>query len=331
MSPVDNLMDAAKNKKRRGFKEQLHSLKFLLKNSVTIVGDNREIMYPFVAMVVYNFVVATLSFMGIAFLFFGNVITILMGIAMIGFAILLWVYEFFFFAYQKTRLSWLIYEMLCGRERSFSDARKHTSQLKSQIRKIALLDMLKTWIQSQKSSRGGIMSTIINLAIAGLAKVIDLAKHYMLPAVAIDGLGVRETIEQMKTLKERVPETLVGMFGVDILGNIVIKLIAPVYILIGAIGVALSVAMGWIFPSFMVIDLDGLAIAWPVLLAMLFFIKSISILLSNLTACLKVSYFTTFYTEITHREELTPKLQAELESFLKLEEDANLHEALPTS
>lgn len=336
MSPIDNLAGGNQNQRRRGIKEQFHSLKYLLKNSVTIVGDNKEIVYPFVAMVIYNFVVATLTFAGLSFIFFGHILTVLMGLGMIAFAVLLWAYEFFFFAYQKTRLSWLIYEMLCGRVRTFSDARKRTSNLKSQVRKVAILDMVKTWVKSQKSSRGGILGTIINLALAGLGKVLDLAKFYMLPAVAIDGLHVKETVEQMKTLKERVPETLVGVFGIDILGNIVIKLVAPLYTIIGFVGVVFAVLLGGFLPSFMVFEFSGdggesFAIAWPPLLAMLFLVKSISIVLANAVSCLKVSYFTTFYTELTHREKLSPKLQAELESFLRLEEDAELEEAIPAS
>lgn len=336
MSPIDNLAGHDNRRRRRGIKEQFQSLTYLLKHSVTVVGDNKEIMYPWVAMVIYNFVVATLTYAGISFLFFGHILTILMGMAMIAAAVLLWVYEFFFFAYQKTRLSWLVYEMLCGRERSFSDARERTSTLKSQVRKLAVLDMIKRWVKSQKSSRGGIMGFLINLALAGLGAVLDLAKHYMLPAVAIDGLHVKETAEQMKSLKDRVPETLVGVFGIDILGNVVIKIVGPIYLAIGFFGVVMALLLGGFLPSFMVFEFTGdggesFAIAWPPLVAMLFLVKSISILLANVVACLKVSYFTTFYTELTHRDRLSPKLQAELEGFLRLEDDAQLDEAITAS
>lgn len=320
----------------RGVKEQFQSLVYLLKHSVAVVGDNKEILRPWLLMVVYAFVLACMFYGAVTFILFLHPITIAMGVGLLGLSFLLWLYKFFFFSYQKTRLSWMVHEMLCGDVRSFSEARERTSQLKSQVRKVALIDALKTYISSRKGSGGGgIMGMIVNLLISGLAAVMDLAKHYMLPAVAIDGLHVKETVEQMKSLKDRVPETLMGMFGIDILGHIVIKLIAPVYMLLVLAGMGMAWVMGGFLPDFMVVEMSGpdgdtLALSWVPLVAAMFFGKTVSIFLAQIAACLKVSYFTTFYTEITHRDKLTPKLREELEGFLNLDEDTQLTELLPS-
>ncbi len=317
---------------RRSFGEQFSSLKYLLKNSVTVVNRNREVMYPWVAMMIYSFVTATLFFFGVAAILGGAWI---LALPWLFLSTAMWFYRFFFHSYQKTRLSWLVYETLCGRQRSFMDSRKRTAQLKGSVRKIALLTMIMSYVGSRKSKKGGILGLLFNLLMAGLAKVLDLAKHYLLPSVAVDGLGFKEAAEQMKDLKERVPETLVGLFGVDILGKIAAKIISPLYFIIGVIGVALAWALGDIAPAVFTLEItdvnvegggtiESVTFAWPIILGMLFLCKSISIVVAYAVAALKVSYFTVFYTQITHPDHFAPALRDDMESFLRLEEDVEL-------
>jgi hypothetical protein len=317
---------------RRSFGEQFGSLKYLLKNSVTVVNRNREVMYPWVAMMIYSFVTATLFFCGVAAILGGAWV---LSIPWLMLSTAMWFYRFFFHSYQKTRLSWLVYETLCGRQRTFMDSRKRTAQLKGSVRKIALLTMIMSYVGSRKSKKGGVLGFLFNLLMAGLVKVLDLAKHYLLPSVAVDGLGFREAADQMKDLKERVPETLVGLFGVDILGKIAAKIISPLYIVIGFIGLVLAWALGDIAPAIFTFEItdinvegggtiESVTFAWPIILGMLFLCKSISIVVAYAVAALKVSYFTVFYTQITHPDHFAPALRDDMESFLRLEDEVEL-------
>ncbi len=309
----------------RSFSEQFGNLKYLLQHSVTIIGKNKAIAYPMVAMAVYSFLLTSFFFLAIAF--------ILADIPVLGFLLLLpviffWFLRFIFYVYQKMAMSWLVHQTILGLKRSFGDSQKHAMGLKGQILGIAVVDVVMKYAGSKSKQAGGIVGIVIRLVVAGLAKVWDLARHFLLPSIAIDRHTLKQSVEEMKKLKERVPETLVGVFGIDFVGNIVMKLISPIYFVIILLGLAIGWALGGFLPDIMVLPLDdGLSIAWPPVLAMIFLAKSISILLAYATASVKVIYFTIFYTQLVHGESINPALRDDLKQYLRLEEGVELEKS----
>jgi hypothetical protein len=171
---------------------------------------------------------------------------------------------------------------------------------------------------------------LIRVFIAGLEEVWDLANHYLLPSVAVDKLDITEAIKEMKKLKDRVPESLVGIFGIDFLGKVVRHVTIPAYIILFIISAALGYFGSDFFPSSTItIGGDNVVITFIPIIFALWIGKLFSNFFERTVTGIKVIYFTVFYTKITHPERIREDMQDELVNYLKLdpvEEVDNLEE-----
>lgn len=78
------------------------------------------------------------------------------------------------------------------------------------------------------------------LLLGGIVEIWDLVNHFLLPAFAIDKLSLSDGLAGLKRLKDHVPETLGGVFGIDIMGGVVRTLMTPVY----GFGVIFGIVVG---------------------------------------------------------------------------------------
>ncbi|MFW5927299.1 MAG: hypothetical protein ACOCSR_04535, partial [Wenzhouxiangella sp.] len=198
--------------RKPGFGERLNQLGYLLKHTFTIVGRDPGIIRPWVRMAIYGMVMASIFFVGIAALV---VDASSIGGTLIAIAVALFVYKFFYYTRQELRQSWLTSEALKGEKRSADEAKARVKELAWTARKIALIDMLVAWMVSmaRRSDKAG---RLVKLFMRGVEEVWDLLNHYLLPSAAVDGYGIRDGVGRMGTLKDNVPETLAGVFGIDI-------------------------------------------------------------------------------------------------------------------
>ena len=314
--------------RKPGIGERLGQLAYLLKHTFTIVGRDPGILRPWVRMAIYGMVMATLFFSGI----FAIVVDAGgLGGLLIAASALMFLYKFFYYVRQELRQSWLVSEALQGRTRSADEARARVRELRPTYRRIALIDMLVAWILSmaRKSDKAG---ALVRLLMRGLQEVWDLVNHYLLPSAAVDGYGIREGVGRMKVLKDNVPETLAGVFGIDIAARAVGTIMAPIYFLLvlGAIALGLwvgdSVAafhFGDIREMLGEVDADFLPevmhFSWLPLLIALWIGKLGSVVLERVSTSVKVIYFSIFYMRITHIEDIVPEIRGELDSYLRME------------
>jgi uncharacterized membrane protein YqgA involved in biofilm formation len=130
----------------------------------------------------------------------------------------------------------------------------------------------------------------------------------------------------MKKLKDQVPETLVGVFGIDFLGKVIKKVIGPVYFILILLALGTGVLLGSTLPSqefnFNNPDfpIQSLLFSWIPLVAAIFIGKMFSGFFERMVTSVKVIYFTIFYTKITHPNSIAEDLQEELTNYLKLEQ-----------
>jgi hypothetical protein len=313
-----NLQDFSFQKAKQAFdtlsfQDRMKAMGSLLKHTFTIVGKDEDIMQPWYRMAIYHFLMVSSFFYAVM----SNWYDLPWAPLAAFISFLLFLYKHFYNNRQELRMSWTVYETVIGNDPDYKGAKKHWKQLKSQTRKLAWLDIVMASMRKFKN-QAGFVGAIINMIVAGLQEVWDLANHYLLPSVAIDQLDITPGIKKMKKLKDQVPETLMGVFGLDILGSIVMRTVIPVYIvLIVASGLLGYFGTGY-FPTTTLFDDGNIAFTWVPLVFSIYLGKLFSNLFERTVVGVKVIYFTIFYTKITHPERIAPDLQEELLDYLKL-------------
>lgn len=304
-------------------KERMKAVASLGKNTVTIIGRDKDIITPWIRMLIYNIMMISCVF----YAWLGWWYQLPMEGWAIFLAIILFLYKHFYHNRQEMRLSWTVYETLIGNDPSYAAATAACKKLKSQTRKIAWLDILMAFVRRGKKSGEGFLMKLIRLFISGLEEVWDLVNHYLIPSVAVDHMDIKPAIQTMKKLKERVPESLVGVFGIDFLGTVVRKIVIPIYIVLILISAGMGVWLADYLPSTVIQGSEEptaywftqLSFTWVPLVFALWVGKLFSNILERTVTSIKVIYFTIFYTKITHPERVMEELQDELVDYLTLE------------
>ncbi|NDY94151.1 hypothetical protein [Wenzhouxiangella limi] len=326
--------------RKPGFGERLKQLAYLLKHTFTIVGRDPGIVRPWVRMTIYGLVLTCVFFSAItAFIVGANGI----GTLLLLVSIVLFFYRYFFDTRQELRQSWLVSEALKGEKRSADQAGARVKALAWTARKIALIDMLVAWVMSL-SGKSGKAGALVRLLMRGLEEVWDLVNHYLLPSAAVDGYGIRDSVSRMGTLKDNVPETLAGVFGIDIAARAVGSIMVPIYMVLFVAAVALGLWLGDAVPAFYAGDArelfnnveagflpEEMHFSWLPLLVALWLAKLGGVVLDRLTNSVKVIYFSIFYMRITHAEDIVPEIRGELDSYLRMEAEEPEPVADPSS
>lgn len=305
------------------FKKRMTSVYHLFSNTISVIGRDEDIIKPFIRMVIYNLVMI-LSFFYFVFSFWYDLPLVFLSVVI---AFSLFLYKYFYYSRQEIRMSWIIYDSITGSDPSYKDSVTVSKTLKSQIRKIGWIDIgmaIANNAQKNKSKGGGNM--LIRLVLKGMNEVWDLINHYLIPSVAVDKMDIKPAIQSMKSLKERVPESLAGVFGIDFLGKVVRSVIVPVYLIL----IVLSLAMGLLLSGYLPstefnlsgseLPFDLITISWIPLVGAIFLGKLFSSIFERLVTMVKVVYFTIFYTQITHPEKIAEDLREQLVDYLKLDQ-----------
>ncbi|MCK0163016.1 hypothetical protein [Marinobacter sp. S6332] len=312
--------------------ERFQQIGYLLKNTVTIIGRDTDIVGPFLRTAIYAVVMVTAFFGGIAAIALGAGGT---GTLLLLASLAMFVYKYFYYTRQDMAQSWLVAETVRGRDAVPGDGRKRVRGVKSQARILGWVSMGFAFISSRAANGegGGLSAMVSRVLLSALSEVWDLAKHFLTPAVAIDECGLRDGVERMKSLKNSVPETLVGVFGIDIAGGAAGMLIAPVYVVLVMIAIALGFAVGDAIPAFYAGDMrdmlgastpfwmgdSALSFSWLPLLIALWLSKMLGAILARVVDSAKTIYFTLFYMRITHSDEIAPDIREELDTYLRIE------------
>lgn len=307
-------------------KGRLAQLGYLFMHSFTIVGRDPAIIAPVIRMIVYAAVMTLIFFIGIFLIFYGSGNSTWFLLA----GALMFVYKFFYYNRAGLTLSRLVYETATDKKPTRKSVRKSLAGLGKQVWVLGLLDIASAWVQSRKNKEGGFLSFVLG----GIVGIWDLVSHFLLPAFAIDRLSLKDGIARLKRLKDHVPESLAGVFGINILGGVVGMLMAPAHFFGIVFGVVLGLLLGdqlpdafsagklgeW-FSSMPVGWVIGprTVFSWLPLLILVFLGFFLHAVLARIIDALKVIYFTLFYARITHADDLAPDIRADLDGYLELE------------
>ncbi len=308
---------------KRPFKERMKNTAYLLRNSFTVIGKDEDIKTPIIRMAVWTVITRLL--------FFASLLPILtaslhQNIGLIALSVLFWIFmlvvivplRFFYDTRQRGNVCWIVFNTICGKDISYTDAVKHTKGAKKTLRILGLSDLVIRYAKMFNKESG----FLINLLLGFLEEVWDLISNFLIPAVLIESKPVKEIVPDLKSLKNNVPATLTGVFGIDFAGGAVKSLIWGISFLL----IIISAAAGWLLTfvtSFGTITFAGNApfsINWiPVFLTVML----VSILLgiaSRLVESIKIIYFTIFYTSVQKPDQLSEDIKEELTGYLNFGE-----------
>jgi hypothetical protein len=305
--------------KKIPFKERLKDTGYLIKNSFTIIGRDKDIKTPTIHMAILSSII-TIFFFGSLLSFFSGYL-IGLGILLLLFTIfVLTPFKFFYNIRQKADQSWIVYNTITGKDISYKDAHNHTSNHKSALRTIALIDLLIAYANTQKGNKKGMLGFAINIFFSFLNEVWDLLSHYLLPAVVIEQKSIKEVIPQIKSLKNNIPATLVGVFGIDFVGSAIASLFNGVVFGTLLVSVGIGYLIG-LYTDITVISLGSFYFSWVPPLFLLFLVFLIGGIYKKIVESIKVIYFTIFYTSLSKSNNIIPELKEELTNYLLMKSE----------
>ena len=213
--------------------------------------------------------------------------------------------------YYRAAQSWMVYETFTGKEGTFKSGIARARKNMGDILAITLLDVIFSQLAARmkKGNRGGgiigiILAIVMFLVGRFIEEAWDLVGHYLLPATIVEEKNIVEAIPSLKNMKNNIPGALVGVFGIDFVGDIARGALTLVLflLLLGAVFIGAFFNLWWV-----------------TLLLILFYV-GIYIFTSVFIDMIKTIYFTLFYVSVNRPGEIIPEYREEVTSYLLFHE-----------
>ena len=286
---------------------------FLLKNTYSLLGLNPAVFQPLIRIIFVSLTMTTIFWGSILFFFLGAKLAPVGSVGIL-IVIILYFWSFFYFTELKLRLSWLACTTACGTKPSFEQAQRMVDSVGGQIRLIAFIDMFFKYLGSirdaeQQGIWGAIKKLLIDLMVQGAIEIWDLVNHYLIPAIAVDRLTIKNAVVQIKDLRNHVPSVLMGVFGIDFVGDVIVWLVMPLYLILIGLAVGLIYLLN---PS--------IQVSAMIIIAVLYIGSIFHQILGAAVGTIKVIYFTLFYTLLRHPEQMDSGMKQKTNSFLNFKD-----------
>lgn len=226
------------------------------------------------------------------------------GLGLVVYLFLTLIYKYFFNAKMEMRLSWILKESLLGEDANREKAKEYTKKNKYKRIKIAFIDIFFNKIKPRGSKKpSGVLGTISSLILNAGASLWRLVNHFLISAMVVEDVGLKEGVVELKTIKENLSETLGGFFAIDITLLAFKRIVKLIDFFIIVAGIALTILTNSVV--FLLLSI-GIALTTDAILV-------------SLDKIAKVSYYTVLYTVIKKSEEIPEEKTIEVNNFLKLE------------
>ncbi len=306
---VSNKNSNFSKKKKVPFKEQLKNTFFLLKNTFKILGRNKDIVKPTMFSVYYSLILRIWFYVMIV----SFVLNVLLWLLLLLIWIIAFIYKFFYLAKQKANQSYLVYNIISWNNISYKKSLDYTKNDFNKYKSIAFIDMARWYIDKANDWKGGgIKWMLIGLILSWLEEVLDLISNYLLPAMVIENKSMLESKDDLKAVKDNVPQTLAWVFWIDFLWSCINSLLWLTYLIM----IVASWLIGWLIWY----SSENIFMAMLPSIITFVIISLISIVILRLVDGVKVVYFTVFYTSIMKSESITDDLKDELQNYLQFKE-----------
>ncbi|MDZ4256646.1 MAG: hypothetical protein U1C71_03495 [archaeon] len=304
-----------------GFFDNFRDTWGLLKHTFLLMGKNKAILAPtlmfslWAALINILFIVLLVGWVYLAF--FGDPASVggewkgtILTFFWLGILLIIMLNRFlivFLRTYYRAAQSWIVYKTFAGQKSTFHDGINRARQNWSDILSIGILEILADMMAKQlKRGTGGqgIFVILINIVLHLIGRIVeegwDLIGHYILPAAIIEDKTLGQVLPDIKHIKENVPGALVGVFGIDFVGDLVRGSFTLVFFLGLFVSIIISI-MTWNPLPFLI---------------MLLLMIIVSFILSRLIELVKNVYFTLFYITIMRPMDISNEYRGDVMNYL---------------
>ncbi len=291
-------------------KEKLNRIKSLFIAITEIVKKDTGILKPTYSMVLFTILKTSLFFLGLILII--EKMSIGLGVLLLFSWLLLTVYKHFFFVKKKTLQSIMMHQTILTGSTDITKAKQEFNGISGKMFYIGLTDF---FIGSGKKWNSQNRNFIFVFLFSVLEEVWDLLKNFMIPVVAIEKISLKEAVDELKLLKTKVPETLVGILGVDFVGSFIIGALLPIYIIIFLLMTVVAYGMPFVVDvvSFTAI---GFEFSVSAFIFGFYLITLFTTIIGVFAVSVKTFYFTIFYMLIKHPDMIPATLAPKLVGFV---------------
>lgn len=323
-NPMNNNSSNTNTKQKqnkKNFKRKIDDLIALWKATFSLINQYDDLKKPLYRLLTYRIINIILIF---------SVITILIAWKFMWLLFLLipilciMNIHIHFFKARKEATAWaMVYDSITWKEVNFKKSSKEIKEIKWSIRIIWLID----WLMS--SSKNKEPKGFKRILFAVLNEVWDLVNHFLIPAVAIEKKSVSDVIWNMKNLRNNIPATLVGVFWIDFIWDVVNRLLFPIGALLFLITGWISFAISYFFDpvSYIIPITNDFNLTFIPFVVIFFIFALCSTTIKALSNYIKVIYFSVFYVSVNKPVEIVEEWRDQLTNYLLLPNDEAIKEA----
>lgn len=301
--------------KNFGAKEKFNRIKILFFAISKIVKKDTGVLKPTYSMVLFSFLKTTLFFTAIILII--EDISIGIGILLIFLWLLFGIYKYFFFVKRKALQSILLHQTIINGNSNLQNAKEGYKDISGKMFFVGLADFFV-----EKGTKGNLQDRnfIIRILFSILEEVWDLLKNFMIPVVAIEKKSIKEAVEDLKILKSRVPEILLGVLGFDFVGSFLIGALFPIFVIILFLTAGVSYGIPF-FADIVSFNANNFEFSISAIIFGIYTIVLISTIVSVLAVSVKTVYFTIFYMIIKHPDQINEEIAPKLVEFIEMKEN----------
>ena len=170
--------------------------------------------------------------------------------------------------------------------------------------------------KASDNNSDGVFGFLMALVLFAVAEVWDLISNFGISGIVVENASIKTLVARLKSLRDHVPETLVGVLGIDLLGGVTSAVFA------GGIFTALigGGAVGYFFadnlPVMFQAQFDAVSVNLLPSFALLSLSFTLDAIIKAAVVCAKSFYFTMLYILVLHPEQLPEGTVKETEGIL---------------
>ncbi|MDF9301503.1 hypothetical protein P5P81_02730 [Tritonibacter mobilis] len=158
--------------------------------------------------------------------------------------------------------------------------------------------------RASESKQSGFLGFLVAIVVFVVAEVWDLVSNFGISAIVVERAGVKTLVARLKELRSHVPETLVGVIGIDLAGGVAQSLFAGGVVLGlfggGAVGYQFATSL----PDAFLAHFGEIPVNTLPTLSLLALSFILSAVIASATVLAKSLYFTSLYLFVVHKGEV---------------------------
>ncbi|MEI6426155.1 MAG: hypothetical protein WCO66_02260 [Candidatus Absconditabacteria bacterium] len=292
-------------------KEKFNHIKTLFTGITAIVQKDSGILKPTYSLLFFSFFVTTLLFSGIILL----IEKIPLGIGLIFLGLLMGVYKHFFFVKKDALQSTLVYQTIVNGKSDIYQAKEAYKAISGKMFFVGLAD----YFVRKGTQYGNKNNTIMRMLFSLIEEVWDLLKNFMIPVVVIENKSLKEAVEDLKILKGKIPETLVGVLGFDFAGKFLLGALFDIFIIVLLVMTGVSYGLPFV-AHLTTFTVQGISFSVSAIMFSFYLMVLIENIVAVLAESVKTVYFTTFYMLIQHPDKINQEIAPKLVEFIEMKD-----------